>query len=167
VEIEMKNKALKIRQGDVLIQQVRSIPDGERKAHKDGAVAYGEVTGHKHALMSADTGEVFEINGKVFIHVNDRGISLEGDISKLLPEAERIAANEAEAPARRMAANILLCSLPTAGAILIHGTEADIRERPIPSLGEDRHWPVALLPGEHASLIQSEYSPEEIRNVAD
>ena len=38
------------RQGDVYFKPIRKIPAGPAKKRKDGAVAYGEVTGHSHRL---------------------------------------------------------------------------------------------------------------------
>ena len=68
-------KAQQFRQGDVLIERVESIPaQAVRKATDDGRVilAYGEVTGHAHAVMTdAETVEAFlsELNGETFLSV--------------------------------------------------------------------------------------------------
>ena len=163
----MKKTDFKLRQGDVILTEVKSIPKGQRKVRKDGALAYGEVTGHKHAVMSPETADVFEIDGQVFLCVNERGISIEGDVAKLLPEAQRIAGDESETSDRRDKAERLIKALPQAGAILVHGTDAEVKDHPIPAAGKDRHWPIAVPPGQHKSLIQSEYSPEAIRDVID
>jgi len=42
------------RQGDVLIREVKEIPEGAKKIPRDNGrvvLAYGEVTGHSHAIM--------------------------------------------------------------------------------------------------------------------
>lgn len=46
-----------IRQGDVLVVPVETIPDGCRPVSLDAGrviLAYGEVTGHAHAIVSPD-----------------------------------------------------------------------------------------------------------------
>lgn len=68
------------RQGDVLLKRIASLPTGERKKRENATLAYGEVTGHSHAIAAADRGtaEVFEIGAGLYLHVSDQGISLEG-----------------------------------------------------------------------------------------
>lgn len=159
---------LNIRQGDVLFMPIARIPDGKMKNKREnGTAAYGEVTGHSHTVMTADEATVFEIDGYVHLVVNERGISIEGDAARLIPELNRILADSGETPERRDRATELLEALPTAGAIFLHGTEAERALRPIPAKEEDRHFPVALQPGEYSVPVQREYSPEEIRNVVD
>src|SRR5687767_13522088 len=69
-------KPLQVRQGDVLLERVRSIPKGAaRKPTDNGRVilAYGEVTGHAHAVVvertDAETVEAFlaELNGETYL----------------------------------------------------------------------------------------------------
>ena len=67
------------RQGDVLFIRREGLPAGEAKKRKDGAVAYGEVTGHSHKLADLETAEVLEIGDGIFVHVSDNGVSIEGD----------------------------------------------------------------------------------------
>lgn len=78
----MKNKtAAKLyRQGDVLFKQIASLPVGERKKRENATVAYGEVTGHSHALAVEDraVAEVLEIGDGLFVHVSESGVRIEG-----------------------------------------------------------------------------------------
>lgn len=155
------------RQGDVMFHPIAKLPKGEQKQRKDGSVAYGEVTGHAHSVMTAETAEVIEIGDGIYVRVAERGISIEGDIARILPDVERIVADEGEDALRREAAGKLLKALPAAGAIFLHGTAEERAARPVPIRGEDRHLPVALAPGLHSVGIQREYAPGAIRNVID
>jgi hypothetical protein len=69
-----------IRQGDVMFLPVAALPVGDRKKRDSGTVAYGEVTGHHHSLLTEDLtrAEVFEIGGGLFVHVSDDGVRIEG-----------------------------------------------------------------------------------------
>jgi len=68
------------RQGDVLFRQIARLPKGERKKRENATVAYGEVTGHSHALALKDRGiaEVLEIGGGLYVRVSTGGIRIEG-----------------------------------------------------------------------------------------
>lgn len=52
--MKSKKTLLQLRQGDVQIQQIHSLPEGckEVPLDRDGAIvlAYGETTGHRHAV---------------------------------------------------------------------------------------------------------------------
>jgi hypothetical protein len=76
----MKQRKQLIRQGDVMFIPVKKLPAGERKQRADGAVAYGEVTGHSHRLAMEDQvqAEVLEIGGGVYVHVGEAGLSIKG-----------------------------------------------------------------------------------------
>lgn len=67
------------RQGDVLFIRRDCLPAGETKKRPDGAVAYGEVTGHSHRLADLASAEVMEIGQGVFVRVSEEGVSIEGD----------------------------------------------------------------------------------------
>ena len=61
----------KLQQGDVLLRQVTSIPDGPRtlvKKNNQGemVLAEGEVTGHYHGIMEHDS-EMFMVGDKTFM----------------------------------------------------------------------------------------------------
>jgi hypothetical protein len=66
-----------IRQGDVLFTRISRLPKGKRTKRASGVVAYGEVTGHSHALAFEDRGEaeVLEISDGLFVRVSEHGVS--------------------------------------------------------------------------------------------
>jgi hypothetical protein len=66
-----------IRQGDVLFTRIGCLPKGKRTKRENGVVAYGEVTGHSHALAveDRDNAEVLDIGDGLFVHVSERGVS--------------------------------------------------------------------------------------------
>lgn len=68
------------RQGDVLFRQIAKLPAGEQKKRENATVAYGEVTGHSHALAAEDreVAEVLEIGEGIFVHVSAEGVRIEG-----------------------------------------------------------------------------------------
>lgn len=65
------------RQGDVLLREVRSIPTAARPAEKKDSVgsprivlAYGEVTGHAHAIHDLEDVDVFvSAEGAMYLSV--------------------------------------------------------------------------------------------------
>jgi len=75
----MRKPAL-IRQGDVMFLPVATLPAGDRKKRENGTVAYGEVTGHHHSLLTEDLAraEVLEIGAGLFVHVSEDGVRIEG-----------------------------------------------------------------------------------------
>lgn len=101
------------RQGDVLIRQVAEIPEGLKQVPLDAGrtiLAYGEVTGHAHAVV--------------------------GDV-------ELLASDIAEMEQRFLRVE--------QEATVVH----------------EEHDTITLPPGLYEVGIQVEYSPEEIRTVAD
>jgi len=68
-------KTFRARQGDVLFTKIDALPKGDRKKRENATVAYGEVTGHSHALAVADRehAQVFEINGGLYVTVSETG----------------------------------------------------------------------------------------------
>ena len=68
------------RQGDVLFERIARLPQGERKKRENATVAYGEVTGHSHALAVEDreSAEVLEIGDGVYVHVSEAGVRIAG-----------------------------------------------------------------------------------------
>lgn len=68
-------KKMQFRQGDVLIRRVSALPEGEAKKRENGVIAYGEVTGHSHAV-DVERAEVLEIERGVFLRVGPEGVSL-------------------------------------------------------------------------------------------
>jgi len=67
------------RQGDVLFRKIRQLPSGDRKKRNNATVAYGEVTGHSHALALEDreVAEVLEIGDGLYVHVSACGLRIE------------------------------------------------------------------------------------------
>lgn len=68
------------RQGDVLFRRISKLPTGEQKKRPNATVAYGEVTGHSHALAIEDreVAEVLEIGEGLYVHVSAAGVRIEG-----------------------------------------------------------------------------------------
>lgn len=60
-----------LQQGDVLMKRIDKVPDGERthdKQTRSKILAYGEVTGHCHAIDDeADAAQVFRVNTELFM----------------------------------------------------------------------------------------------------
>lgn len=112
----MKNQVCMFRQGDVLLRRVSEIPTDAVVADKKDqfgndriVLAYGEVTGHAHAIHDLDSVDVFvKGDGTMYLEVKSEA-----------------------------------------------------------SLQHEEHATIALPPGNYERVIQREYSPEEIRNVAD
>jgi hypothetical protein len=110
----MKKKAKRLfRQGDVLIESVRTIPEGAKAQEASSRIvlALGEATGHHHALE----------------------IEAEDDPADWWKRGEE-----------------QFVELKSAGTVT-----------------HQEHAPIALLPGRYRVTRQREYSPEEIRRVAD
>ena len=61
------------RQGDVLIKKVRSIPNGLKREEPEERIvlAYGEVTGHAHAIHELENVDVFVGDGRMYLRVKD------------------------------------------------------------------------------------------------
>ena len=65
------------RQGDVFLQRIAKIPAGEKKVRENGVLAYGEVTGHSHAVMDKKAAQVYELDGGLILSVTaDGGVSI-------------------------------------------------------------------------------------------
>lgn len=112
----MKAKMI-FRQGDVLLELVSRIPDGAKDVTDEQRIvlAYGEVTGHAHAVYEP--------------------------ITKKTPAGK----------ARMWDA----------------GAERFLQVVEKTALKHEEHAPVPLEPGIYRVVHQREYSPEEIRRVAD
>lgn len=62
------------RHGDVLMKQITKLPDGvvakDLSVKGEFILAYGEITGHKHVLKTAeDALSFYEFEGKTYLHV--------------------------------------------------------------------------------------------------
>lgn len=83
---------LQFRQGDVMVRSVASIPKGVQIVKPDGnrvVLAYGEVTGHAHAIDVAEAQEFTfaEAGGIVrrFLKVFERGAKLRHEEHATIP----------------------------------------------------------------------------------
>ena len=76
----LKTQQQLFRQGDVLFRAIKQLPAGERKKRENATVAYGEVTGHSHALAVEDrnAAEVLEIGDGIYVHVSGTGVRIDG-----------------------------------------------------------------------------------------
>lgn len=113
-----KNQPLQFRQGDVLVTRVDAIPSGLAVRPRDNGrviLAYGEVTGHAHAI--ADTPSL------PMAAIYEDPSSKDGDFF-----------------------------------LRIEGATGLVHEE---------HGRIDLAPGSYKVTRQREYTPEEIRNVAD
>jgi len=74
--------AFQARQGDIFFRVV-SVPFVEgMKRNSDNILAYGEVTGHSHRIMSPSISEMesyVDSNGDIYVRSNDREITVGHD----------------------------------------------------------------------------------------
>lgn len=66
------------RQGDVLFRRIQRLPAGEQKRRRNATLAYGEVTGHSHAvaLEDRDHAEVLDIGDGLYLTASAAGIRI-------------------------------------------------------------------------------------------
>jgi hypothetical protein len=131
----MTNKLLQLRQGDVLLQQVAALPANCTEIAADGdriVLAYGEVTGHAHAIYD---------------HV------------KQAPIGSGAADEIAEAAIARAKSKARLFKTAD-GARYLQVTETV-------TLRHEEHTAHTLPPGIYQLPTQVEYTPAELRRVAD
>lgn len=102
------------RQGDVLIREIANLPKGAKAKKNEGRIvlAYGEVTGHAHAIAEREATEYTMADAA-------------GAVKRFLKVV----------------------------------SEATVRH--------EEHAPIELPAGFYEIVQQREYTPEEIRNVAD
>jgi len=61
-----------IRQGDVCLEPVKSLPDNMKPIERDGGrivLAYGEATGHAHAIASLEADFYETVEGERYLDV--------------------------------------------------------------------------------------------------
>ncbi|HYG75900.1 MAG TPA: hypothetical protein VEK08_12930 [Planctomycetota bacterium] len=56
------------RQGDILFQSIRALPN-QATRRADLVIAEGERTGHQHRVAESGTAELFELDGELFMNV--------------------------------------------------------------------------------------------------
>lgn len=65
-----------VRQGDVLIRQVKSIPSSAKRIERK-ELAYGEVTGHSHAIADPEAAFLLEHGDELYMVVTaDGGVEI-------------------------------------------------------------------------------------------
>lgn len=149
------------RQGDVLIMGMKSVPAKlEPVARESGRIvlAHGEVTGHAHAIL--DKRSQLARDPKLNTLFLKADGDLKGPIAGKLVEMNR--------KKGFFLAQTDLRPRPIKFA-LVHAQIEDgvIECGPFTLLDHEEHNPVAIPSGDHRIVRQREYSPEEIRNVAD
>lgn len=73
----MEKPVKQLQQGDVILRRVESVPQGAKEVKRDGGrvvLAYGEVTGHCHAIADVDA-MFYEKDGKFFLK-NSKPVTL-------------------------------------------------------------------------------------------
>jgi hypothetical protein len=66
---------MQIRQGDVIIQRISSIP-GKLLKLPHVTLAHGEITGHSHRIENPADVELYEIDGTLYLRVISDSASL-------------------------------------------------------------------------------------------
>jgi len=64
----MNNKKFIVRQGDIKLERIESIPKGA-KILKDKILAYGEITGHTHRFKEPKNIERYEFGENTYLRV--------------------------------------------------------------------------------------------------
>lgn len=65
-------KGGQLRQGDVFLERVTSIPKGAKAKSRDGGrvvLAYGEVTGHAHAIVEPEA-LLYDLDGDMYLEAD-------------------------------------------------------------------------------------------------
>lgn len=159
----MKNPNQQYRQGDVLLQRVSSFPKKLKAvARERGRVilAHGEVTGHAHALDERGTSKFQSEDGSEYFKVKGRRFYF-------------------SLPVLRDWRGQVMVNHSTHGLIEFAKADVEIRDGMVVVDGafgllkHDEHNTQAIPEGLYkgggatGTVHQREYSPEEIRRVAD
>lgn len=162
----MKNtkRLAQYRQGDVIIERVSALPKGLQVVPRDGGrviLAYGEVTGHAHAFLEKGTQKLTDKVGQEFFKIEGREMDF-------------------ELTAEREWKNQVMVRHPEFGLIEFAKSDVTVLGKRVVVKGEfallkhDEHntqaIPAGFYRGGNAAdgkVYQREYSPEEIRRVAD
>jgi hypothetical protein len=144
-----------IRQGDVLLTPVLSLPVGLKEVPLDKGrivLAYGEVTGHAHAIADHTRPDFETATGFGALDAHDRPtIGYEA----LPPRAGEMAI----ATIARAKTKARLWQAPTGERYL------EVVD-PV-TLKHEEHTPHIITPGFYQVPTQVEYTPAELRRVAD
>jgi hypothetical protein len=166
----MKTKTMKqntggaqYRQGDVLLERISALPAGLRPVNRDKGrvvLAYGEVTGHAHALVEPGTQKFTDDKGAEFYQVAGERLTLS------LPFVRRLRGQ-------------VMVKHPMHGLIEFAAVDVDVVGDTVHIDGKfgllkhDEHNTQALPAGIYKgaghdrTVHQREYTPEAIRRVAD
>lgn len=151
-----------------MIERVTKIPEAAQKQKTKGRVilAYGEVTGHHHSFAATEVASFTAKDGAEYFDV--KGQSLKFRLPIVRQWRSQVMVNHPQHGMIEFAASDVVIEnnqVVADGkfALLFHGndarTESDHTMQAIPA---------GLYKGASAGKsIQREYSPEEIRNVAD
>jgi hypothetical protein len=150
-----------IRQGDVYLAPVSSLPEKMKVLNRDRdrvVLAYGEVTGHAHAIHEGGCALLEAEDGARFLHVDD--VELRIDV-KAVADRELRDVEISDGTIVRFDADLFLRaevairesqSISTRGVLVRH----------------EEHAAVVVAPGDYALPGQREYvAPEIARRVAD
>jgi len=159
----MNTKNQHYRQGDVAIERIASLPAKIKKAALEGGkviLAHGEVTGHAHAFAAADAEKFTDESGAEFFDVKGQLINC-------------------TLPVLRRWKKQVMVKHPKLGVIefaesdvQVHGDQVTI-DGGFGLLRHDEHTAHGIPAGTYrgagmkGTVRQREYSPEEIRRVAD
>jgi hypothetical protein len=161
----MKNK--QYRQGDVMIERVSEIPKEAKKLPVGRVIlAYGEVTGHHHSFAANEVESFKAEDGCEYFNV--KGKPLQWSLPVVRSWRNQVMVKHPSHGFIEFAESDVVIEsgkviVDGSFSLLFHGndarTESDHTMQGIPA---------ALYKGGSAGRsIQREYSPEEIRNVAD
>lgn len=129
------------RQGDVLLIPVKDLPEGLEKSRTDrgfNVLAYGEVTGHAHAVK-AEESELYVANDNLRIHAVEYGVREPSSVTGAL--------------------RVMNDDTP-----VWHGTPRHDRQEP----GDPDHDAISLPAGDYLVILPREYRGEnEFVRVAD
>lgn len=146
--------AIQLRQGDVLLARIGgtdALPKDAKAVTRDKGrvvLAYGEVTGHAHAIM--------EPNAELFTNGRERWLVIRPaelhEHTALFKEGYVPPCEVVEGPVRLADhAGLVRMTVLTSGAVLEH----------------EEHGAIVLDAGTYKLPGQREFTPEAIRNVAD
>jgi len=154
-------KTKQYRQGDVFIERITDLPEGLTKVKSPQKVilARGEVTGHHHSFDSAVVDEFCNSEGRQFYRVR-------GEPFKLSLKVERTWKNQ------------VLVKLPTGGLVEFSKNDVEVEngvariDGDFAFLDHQEHTTLGIPAGIYqggveGTVRQREYTPQEIRRVAD
>ena len=75
MEQQTTNMRKQYRHGDVLIEEVKSLPQTREKLQHT-VLAHGEVTGHCHRIKESDDADLYFAGGELYLHVRGESVSI-------------------------------------------------------------------------------------------